>query len=281
MDRLKLEVKSNTLIADKIYSTDLYCAPSEYPIESFLPGQFLHIKCGNGIDPILRRPISICDVDKEKRIINMIYRVEGKGTAELAKAREGDLLDVLGPLGQGFPTDTVSNGQTALMVGGGIGVPPLYYLAKELKKKGAKIKAVIGFNSAKDVFLEKEFAELGDVYVSTMDGSQGHNGLVTDLFTGNPKESSEEEIKNWDSLFTCGPTPMLKAIQKKVPLFIGDKKADAYMSLEERMGCGVGACLACVCKPTENVGKEISAWEKSYSKICCDGPVFELQEVAI
>lgn len=262
-------------------------------ISKFLPGQFLHIKCG--AETLLRRPISICDIDREKQSLNILYRSEGKGTQLLSEMQAGQKADVLGPLGNGFPTDTISAGKTALMVGGGIGVPPLYYLAKELKAKGVKIKAIIGFSSAKDVFLEKEFAELGEVYVTTIDGSHGHHGLVTDLFTApgetlspehtassNPDLKPEDTIGAWDSLFTCGPTAMLKAIQNKIPNKDNNQiKIDAYMSLEERMGCGVGACLACVCHPTELVGKDLDAWEKPYQKICCDGPVFDLQEVAL
>lgn len=279
MQKLKLRVKSNDLIADHIYSMDLIC--EDFDINNFKAGQFLHIKCGAGIDPLLRRPISICDIDTDNKIINIIYRKEGKGTAILAEMRAGDITDCLGPLGNGFTNKDVQIGQTVLMVGGGIGVPPLYHLAKELKSKGAVIKSIIGFNSGKDVFLEKEFAELGDVHVTTMDGSAGHHGMVTDLFDTDKIHSFSEKTKlesdetsSWDRLYTCGPTAMLAAIQK----VLSNSNKPAYMSLEERMACGLGACLACVCHPTET---KKDSWEKSYKKICCDGPVFELQEVTL
>lgn len=284
--KLNLQVKKNKLIADRIYSMDLYCDASQYDMHDFVAGQFLHIKASDAIDPLLRRPISICDIDITEKLLTILFRVEGKGTELLSKAAPGQFVDALGPLGNGFPQN-LKEGQTALMVGGGIGVPPLYHLSKELHAKGVKIKAVLGFNSRKDVFLEDEFKALGETYVTTMDGTHGHAGLVTSIFDQNNKDA---QIDQWDALYTCGPNAMMRAIQE----MFGQKATGSnqefaglpgFMSLEQRMGCGVGACLACVCKPSEALASKkiepLSDWQKSYKKICCDGPVFDLQEVAL
>ena len=141
-------------------------------------------------------------------------------------------LDILGPLGNGFPVDEVSVGETALLVGGGIGVPPLYELSKQLVAKGVKVIHVLGFQTESAVFYEKEFLKNGETYVATVDGSYGTKGFVTDVM---------KELE-FDCIYTCGPTPMLKAIEQDY----SDKKV--FLSLEERMGCGIGACFACVCK---------------------------------
>ncbi|MCF6094766.1 dihydroorotate dehydrogenase electron transfer subunit [Microaerobacter geothermalis] len=224
------------------------------------PGQFIHIRPGMGIDPFLRRPISICDVNLEENKLTIIFRVEGKGTQLLAETPVGTEVDVLGPLGQGFPIHHRQSGDHALLVGGGVGVPPLLYLAKKLVRQGVKVTSIIGFGEKNQVFLEDELAFLGTVYVTTIDGSYGYQGLVTDLFP---------QVKKWNVLYSCGPIPMLKAIQH---LFKEEEK-EGYLSLEQRMGCGVGACLACVC--------QVNSSEKKYKKICSDGPVFALEEVAL
>ena len=274
MKKLVLELKENTCIARDIYKMDLLCKASDFDLKEINPGQFLHIRCGG--DTLLRRPISICDLDYQKEIITILYRVEGKGTKLLSEMLPGEMVDCLGPLGNGFPQDSLKEGDTALIIGGGIGVPPVYLHAKELAKKGIKVKAVIGFNSKDDVFLEKEFAELGEVEVATMDGSHGHKGLLTELID---KNNPACKFPDWDALYTCGPTPMLKALQS---LFEDDERA-SFMSLEERMGCGIGACLACVCHPKEgfDLSQALNTWEKSYKRSCCEGPVFKLQEVAL
>jgi dihydroorotate dehydrogenase electron transfer subunit len=223
------------------------------------PGQFVHIRVANARDPLLRRPISISSFDKRNSQFTMIYRKEGQGTRLLAELGPGMLLDILGPLGNGFPVDEVGAGETALLVGGGIGVPPLYELSNQLAAKGVKVVHVLGFQTESAVFFEEEFLRNGETYVTTVDGSHGRKGFVTDI------------IKNlsFDCLYTCGPTPMLKAIENGY----SDKKV--FLSLEERMGCGIGACFACVCKNADD------PTGVSYKKVCSDGPVFRAGEVLI
>ncbi|TWI55746.1 dihydroorotate dehydrogenase electron transfer subunit [Halalkalibacter nanhaiisediminis] len=225
------------------------------------PGQFLHLRIDATDDLLLRRPISICDVDQKQGQVKMLYRVEGKGTARLAEKLEGMDIDVLGPLGNGFPLEVTKEGETALLIGGGVGVPPLYYLSKQLKAKGVKVIHILGFQSEKDVFYKEEFTELGPTYVSTVDGSHGTKGFVTDVI--------HHEGLTFDTLYSCGPTPMLQALSTLYP----DRRV--FLSLEERMGCGIGACFACVCHV---VGDETGT---SYRKVCTDGPVFPVGEVVL
>ncbi|MBV7503797.1 dihydroorotate dehydrogenase electron transfer subunit [Bacillus sp. sid0103] len=223
------------------------------------PGQFVHLKVSNGLDPLLRRPISISSFDIEQNSLTMIYRKEGKGTSMLSELRPGMNVDILGPLGNGFPVEEVSTGDTALLVGGGIGVPPLYELSNQLVAKGVKVIHVLGFQTASAVFYEEEFLKNGETYVATVDGSFGRKGFVTDVM---------KELQ-FDCIYTCGPTPMLRAIEQNYQ----DKKV--FLSLEERMGCGIGACFACVCK------KKDDPTGVSYKKVCSDGPVFRAGEVLI
>jgi len=223
------------------------------------PGQFVHLKVSTGLDPLLRRPISISSFDTVKKSMTMIYRKEGKGTSMLAELRPGMQVDILGPLGNGFPVDEVTTGDTALLVGGGIGVPPLYELSNQLVEKGVKVIHVLGFQTASAVFYEEEFLKNGKTYVTTVDGSYGRKGFVTDVM---------KELQ-FDCIYTCGPTPMLRAIEQNY----SDKKV--FLSLEERMGCGIGACFACVCK------KKDDPTGVSYKKVCSDGPVFRAGEVLI
>jgi len=258
MNQIKqlLKVKSNTEIADKIYKLEL---EGDYKPEEFKPGRFLHIKCSDSIDPLLRRPMSICNIDDAGKLMTVLYRSEGKGTRLLAAKKPGEDLDVLAPLGTNFDLEAVNSGETVLLIGGGIGVPPLYYLGRKLKERGAKIVTILGFNSKKDVFYEKEFSELGEVQVTTVDGSHGKKGFVTDALAG----------IEYEATFSCGPTVMLKALQSVIP-----KEKKAFMSIEERMGCGVGACLACVCKP----GPDYIS-ETGYLRACTEGPVLRLWDV--
>jgi dihydroorotate dehydrogenase electron transfer subunit len=221
--------------------------------EFAVPGQFLHIQVGTHT---LRRPISIADCDKELNHIRLLFKINGMGTNELANYQQGEYLDVIGPLGNGFPMDSESQ-STVLLIGGGIGVPPLYYLGKTLKSKGFKIVSVLGFQEKNHVFYEQQFQELGETFIVTDNGSYGYKGLVTDVL---------DQIHGFDCYYSCGPIPMLKALTSKL------KGKKGYISLEERMGCGVGACFACVL-PTKD--------GTSYKKICKDGPVFHAEEVTI
>lgn len=225
------------------------------------PGQFVHLKVTEGSTPLLRRPISISEIDKEKSQFTMIYRAEGAGTQLLSAKKPGDNVDVLGPLGNGFPIEQLKAGQTALLVGGGIGVPPLLELSKRLVEKGVIVKHVIGFETLDVVFLEDEFKRLGKTYVTTVDGTYGSKGFVTDLITNYELE--------FDTTYACGPTPMLRALETLY------SHKPMYLSLEERMGCGIGACFACVCHT------QADPEGTSYKKVCSDGPVFLAGEVVI
>ena len=250
------KISSQQEIASDIYELTV---TGELVGQIISPGQFVHIRVSNGSDLLLRRPISISSFDKKQESMTMIYRKEGKGTSMLADMGPGKLVDILGPLGNGFPVDEVSFGETALLVGGGIGVPPLYELSKQLVGKGVKVVHVLGFQTEAAVFYEKEFLNNGKTYVTTVDGSYGRKGFVTDVM---------KDLR-FDCIYTCGPTPMLKAIEQ----IYSDKKV--FLSLEERMGCGIGACFACVCKRADD------PTGVSYKKVCSDGPVFRAGEVLI
>lgn len=245
-------------IADCIYKLTLQ---GELVSEMKYPGQFVHLKIGEGIDPLLRRPISISNINLLENQFTMIYRKEGNGTTKLADKIPGMTVDVLGPLGNGFPVNETQPGRTALLVGGGIGVPPLLELSKQLTANGVKVIHVLGFQSKKVVFGENEFSLFGDTYVATVDGTYGYKGFVTNII----------KTYQWDfdTIYACGPTPMLKALENNFP----NKKV--YLSLEERMGCGIGACFACVC----HTANEPTGY--SYKKVCSDGPVFRAGEVVL
>lgn len=252
----KCMVVSNRQIAESIYELIL---KGEITSEMSDPGQFVHVKVADGFDPLLRRPISIAAIDQDNGTFTIIYRKQGKGTSLLAEKRAGEKVDVLGPLGNGFPVKEARSGGTAVLVGGGVGVPPMFELAKQLAQNGVSVISIIGFQSASAVFYEKELAKYGEVYVATVDGSYGRKGFVTDIL-------SEVDA---DILFACGPTPMLRAIES------GQYAPEIYLSLEERMGCGIGACFACVCHTKEDPNGF------SYKKVCSDGPVFAAGEVVI
>ncbi|UTR04829.1 dihydroorotate dehydrogenase electron transfer subunit [Alkalihalobacillus sp. LMS6] len=252
-----LTVVEQTLLAKDSYQLVLQ---GETVAQMTQPGQFLHVRVGHSEDLLLRRPISIADVDVNKQQVTMIYRASGEGTSRLSHYENGKTLNVMGPLGKGFPVEEAQTGDVALLVGGGIGVPPLYYLAKQLVKKGVRVISVLGFASKQDVFYEEAFKALGDVYVTTVDGSHGVHGFVTNAI-------DECELK-CDVLYACGPTPMLKVMSERY------RNQKAFISLEERMGCGIGACFACVCAVEDGDAHE-------YRKICSDGPVFPVGEVVL
>ncbi|MET3575230.1 dihydroorotate dehydrogenase electron transfer subunit [Bhargavaea ullalensis] len=215
------------------------------------PGRFVHIRTTDGFDPLLRRPISISSSDSGEGTMTLIYRAEGKGTSLLAQKTAGEEADVLGPLGNGFPLAPAKSGDRVLIVGGGIGVPPLYGLSKKLKAAGAEPVHVLGFQSADVAFYEEEFSGLGETHITTVDGSAGTRGFVTDVI---------RQLGDFDLYYSCGPIPMLTAVSDMM------EGTEGYLSFEERMGCGIGACFACVCHTDAN--------EKGYVKVCSDGPVF-------
>ena len=208
-------------------------------------GQFVNIQL-DGL--FLRRPISVCDLDGDT--LTLIYKVVGKGTEQMSKMGVGEGLDLLTGLGNGY--DTSLSGDKPLLLGGGVGVPPLYLLCKELIKEGKKPTVILGFNNKDEVFYEKEFAALGaDVLVATADGSYGVRGFVTNAMTG----------IDYTYFYTCGPEPMLKAVYKAT-------NTSGQLSFEERMGCGFGACMGCSC--TTLTG---------YKRICKEGPVMRKEEI--
>lgn len=218
-------------------------------------GQFLHIDCGEST--FLRRPISICDAQNGE--VRFIFEVKGEGTRALSKKEVGDTIDVMGPLGHGFEIkDSVKN---PVIIGGGIGVFPLYKLAKELKNANV----FLGFRSKDRVVMEKEFEDVSAMtIVGTDDGSYGFEGYIA---------SAMEQFLNFnecDMIYSCGPTPMLKAVKK----IAEDRGIPCQISLEQRMGCGIGACLVCVCE-TKNEGTD------RYKKVCQNGPVFYSEEVVL
>ncbi|WP_223700292.1 dihydroorotate dehydrogenase electron transfer subunit [Sutcliffiella deserti] len=251
------------VVSQKILTRNIFELTLEGELVGIMssPGQFVHIRVGEGLDPLLRRPISIAAIDKARNQCKLTYRAEGKGTTLLAKKQEGEMIDILGPLGNGFPLHELQRGDTALIVGGGIGIPPLLELTKQLHQKGVQTKHVLGFQSIDDVFYKNEFAYYGDTYIATVDGSYGTKGYVTNVL--------DELQPSFHTLFSCGPTPMLKAVEDLYP------NDNVYLSLEERMGCGIGACFACVCHLQEDPDGY------SYKKVCTDGPVFRAKEVVL
>lgn len=246
----KMKVVRQKQITDDVFELTLI---GQLTLNIKQPGQFVHIRVTDSYEPLLRRPISICSIDREHMEFTMLYRAGGRGTKMLSLKQPGDVVDVLGPLGNGFPVEEAKSGETALLVGGGIGVPPLYELSKQLNANGVRTIHILGFQSIQHVFYEKQFNELGETYIVTADGSYGTKGFVTDLL---------DQLKpSFDVFYSCGPIPMLKALEEAIP----DKKG--FLSFEERMGCGIGACYACVCQTTDAVSQD-------YLKICSDGPVF-------
>lgn len=219
------------------------------------PGQFVHIALPHHV---LRRPISVANVNQQEQTFTIIFKVFGDGTKRLTKFQAGDQLDVILPCGGYYPIDELDI-KRALIVGGGVGVPPLYYLAKTLKEKGVEISSILGFQGKEHVFYEDKFKQLGDTYIATNDGTYGHQGFVTDVI--------KKITPAFDYYFTCGPTPMLQAVTNLL------ENSKGYISLEERMGCGVGTCYACVVPRRSNPDKSL--------KICKDGPVFAANEVIL
>ncbi|KPL61192.1 dihydroorotate dehydrogenase electron transfer subunit [Rossellomorea vietnamensis] len=252
----KMAVHSHERIAENIFELVL---EGKLVDEIKAPGQFVHVKVGTGIDPLLRRPISIASHDPEHHTMTLIYRAEGKGTVLLSHVDSSERVDVLGPLGNGFSVEGES--KTALLVGGGIGVPPLYGLSRKLVKSGWEVKHILGFQNEAVSFYEHKFRELGLTYVATVDGSLGSEGFVTDVIS--------QENPDFDVFYSCGPTPMLKALETQL------EGRSGFISLEERMGCGIGACFACVCH------KQDDPEGSSYVKVCSDGPVFPVGAVLL
>lgn len=233
-------IQQNIPLTDSVYKMTL-----SGDTEGIGCGQFVNLKL-DGL--YLRRPISVCDCTDG--LLTIVYKVVGKGTKQMSLMGEGQTLDVLTGLGNGY--DTAVSGEKVLLLGGGVGVPPLYKLAKELISEGKTVSVILGFNTQSEVFYENEFKELGaTVFVTTADGSYGIKGFVTDAMG---------QI-DYTYFYTCGPEPMLKAVYKAT-------KTSGQFSFEERMGCGFGACMGCSCKTITG-----------YKRICKDGPVLRKEEI--
>ncbi len=233
------EIVSNAPLTENVFKMELCGDVSA--ITS--PGQFVNIKL-DGL--YLRRPISVCDIDGGR--LTLIYKVVGKGTEAMSRMKNGR-LDILSGLGNGY--DMSLSGDSPLLIGGGVGVPPLYYLAKKLRESGKNVSAILGFNTRSEIFYEQEFLALGcSVTVTTVDGSYGVKGFVTSALP-----------KNYSYVYTCGPEPMLKAVFKGI-------STSGQFSFEERMGCGFGACMGCTCETVTG-----------YKRICRDGPVLKKEEI--
>lgn len=231
-------------------------------------GQFIAVYPRNA-STLLPRPISICEADKEHGRLRIVYRIAGQGTNEFSKYHAGNPISILGTLGNGFPIEAAA-GKKVFLMGGGIGIPPMLELARELAEQNAQngtsaqIQIVVGYRN-NQLFLKDELEKYGTVYVATEDGSVGTKGNVMDAIAQNGLCA--------DVIMACGPMPMLRAIKK----YAQEKQIPAYISLEERMACGVGACLGCVCRTT----KKDAHSHVNNARICTDGPVFPAEDVDI
>lgn len=231
---------SNTALTDSVYKMVLAGDTSAITA----PGQFVNIQL-DGM--FLRRPISVCDYDEKS--LTIVYKVVGKGTEAMSQMGSGCELDILTGLGNGY--DLSLSGNAPVLLGGGVGVPPMYNLAKKLIKDGKKVSVILGFNTKSEIFYEQEFKNLGcDVTVTTADGSYGVNGFVIHALP-----------ETYSYFYTCGPEPMLKAVYKAT-------STSGQMSFEERMGCGFGACMGCSCKTLTG-----------FKRICKEGPVMKKEEI--
>ncbi len=253
-----LLIVSQREIAPRIFEMTL----SGEMVLDMAPGQFLHLRVP---DPskLLRRPISICQIDKVNKVATIVYRVERAGTAILSQMKAGDRVDTMGPQGNGFDLSVVTSGQKALLIGGGIGVPPLVETAKQLAAKGVDVTSVLGFANKEAVILEEELSAYGKVYITTDDGSYGIKGYVSTVV--------DDLVQNetYDAIYSCGAPGMLKYVDQKF-----ENHPHAYLSMESRMACGMGACYACVVHLK-------NAQEAANKRVCEDGPVFETGKIIL
>ena len=254
MGKIKMEAK---IIRQDEIATDIYSMVIQAPeiASQAVPGQFIDVYSADG-SKLLPRPISLCEIDRAAGTLRIVYRIAGKGTKEFSMLTSDHTITILGPLGNGFTKED----KKAILIGGGIGIPPMLQLAKELS---CEKSIVLGFRD--EEFLSEEFEPYGTVYKSSDNGAIGVKGTVMDAIRQYGIEGTE--------IYACGPTPMLRAIQS----YALEHGIEAQLSLEERMACGVGACLACVCK-----SKEIDDHSQVKNKrVCKDGPVFYAEEVEL
>lgn len=264
---MKVNCKAE-IIGIKQLKEDLYqfSIKAKEIVKNAKPGQFIDVRVVDGIEPLLRRPISIYHLDKENGILEFIFQVKGKGTSLLAKRRVGELLDIIGPLGYG--TFTIKDYEKVAIIGGGIGIFPLYELAKELKQNTrTNVHIYMGFRNKNLITLEEEFKMVSDdLTITTDDGSYGIQGFAINELK---KDCENSKI---DKIFACGPLPMLKAVQE----YAIENKIPCEISLEEKMGCGIGACLGCAVKTAKSPKEAPEYWH-----VCKAGPVFQAQDVEI
>lgn len=257
MGKVKMTAKvvSQQALTDDIFS--MWIQADEIA-GAAVPGQFISVYTKDA-GKLLPRPISLCQVDKEKGQLRIVYRVVGAGTSQFSGYQAGEDIEIMGPLGNGFPLERAV-GKKVFLIGGGIGIPPMLELARQLD---CEKQAVLGYRDV--LFLNDEFEKFSDVYVATEDGSAGTKGNVLDAIRENGLKA--------DVIFACGPTPMLRALKA----YAEEHEIECWLSLEEKMACGIGACLACVCQ-----SKEVDEHSHVHNKrICKDGPVFLAQEVEL
>ncbi len=245
-----VRIVSHKEIAGDIYDMTIACPQAA---KAARPGQFMCLYCRDG-SRLLPRPISICDIDAERGEIRMVYRIAGAGTKEFATLQEGDEIMVMGPLGNGFSI----RDKKALLIGGGIGIPPMLALSKKIEVPKTM---VLGFRD--ETFLLSDFEKEGDTYIATETGSAGYKGTVLDAINAEKPEA--------DVIYACGPLPMLKAVAE----YAAAHDMECQISLEERMACGIGACLGCICRTKEKNHHT----HVHNARICKDGPVFDSKEV--
>ncbi len=272
----RAEIVTQERLAPDIYSLWIR---AERIADTAVPGQFLSVYCDED-SRILPRPLSLCEIDPAASAVRLVYRIAGEGTREFSEKQAGDTLRVLGPLGNGFPLRE----EKAILVGGGIGIPPILELAK--RYPGEKT-IVLGYNDA-DTFLAEEFSALtketadhgnnttgrDGVLIATMDGSVGTQGTVLDAICARgPAGQTDGQPDAEEVLYACGPTPMLRAVKD----YAAEREMACFVSMEARMACGIGACLACVCRSTE-VDAHTNV---RYKRVCREGPVFDAREIEL
>ena len=261
--KIKAKILENTKLSEDVFSMWIEVGSKAKEAHT---GQFVSLYVNDG-SKLLPRPISICEIDRENGRLRLVYRVVGEGTKAFAKLLPNvDSIEVVGSLGRGFPVD--KTGDSVLLFGGGIGIPPLLEAVKELKKNGKKAVVILGFRS-KDTFLVEDFRKYAEVIIATDDGSLGCRGTVIDA----ANEIKAAEKYGITDIFSCGPMPMLRGVKE-----YGESRGlPTYISLEERMACGIGVCLGCVCE-TKEVDHHSNV---KNTRVCKDGPVFLSTEVVI
>lgn len=255
----RAKILSQEMLVSQIYEMWVETEAAEEAV----PGQFVSLFCQQG-GRLLPRPISICEIDRQRMALRLVYRIAGKGTTEISQMPTGSSVELMGPLGNGFPLE----GKRPILIGGGIGIPPMLELAKELNQKltnaNEKLTIVLGYRN-RDLFLLEQFEEQGNVVIATDDGSVGCHGTVVDAM--------REQAITGDVIYACGPRPMLAAVRD----YAVEHVIRCYISMEERMACGIGACLGCVCTT-----KEVDSHSQvNNARVCKDGPVFLAEEVEL